>query len=114
MSLAELAKAAGIDAEYTNFKGEHTRASDEAVLQALQGLSRDLQITIERPEQARDAIAAIERARWAEIVPHVVIGWGGTIVVPFTVPATVDGPWELEITTEDGRAFTQHGRLFDL
>lgn len=114
MSLADLANAAGIDAAYTNFRGEPTRASDESVLMALQGMSRDLGIAIAGPEDAPAAIAAIERAKWAEVVPPVVIGWGGYLVVPFTVPADADGEWEVEVTTEGGRTFVQGGRLFDL
>jgi 4-alpha-glucanotransferase len=113
-SLSQLANAAGIDAEYTDYKGEPTKASDESVLAALQAMSRDLGVTIERPEQAPEAIAAIERAKWAEVVPPVVFGFGGKIVVPFTVPANTDGPWEIEVTTEGGRAFELRGQLFDL
>ncbi|MDQ3338907.1 MAG: 4-alpha-glucanotransferase [Myxococcota bacterium] len=114
MSLAELAHAAGIDAAYTNFRGEPTHASDESVLAALRALSRDLGIHVGGPADAPAAIAAIERARWAEIVPPVVIGFGGVIVVPFSVPANTDGPWEIEVTTEAGNTFAQRGLLFDL
>ena len=113
-ALRELATAAGIDAEYTNFRGEQTRASDEAVLQTMQALARDLQIVIDTPEDARTALASVVRARWSELVPSVVVGWGGVIEVPFTVPATDDAPWEIEVVTEKGRRFTAHGRLFDL
>jgi len=113
-ALTELANAAGIDAAYTNFRGEPTKASNESVLAAVHALSRDLGISLENPDDARAAIAAIERAKWTEIVPHVVIGWAGTIVVPFTVAANSDGHWEVEVTTEGGRTFAVSGRLFDL
>ena len=114
MSLTELANAAGIDAAYTNFRGQPTKASDEAVLAAIHAMSRELQISVEKPEDARAASAAIERGKWAEIVPPVVIGFGGNFVVPFRVPANADAPWEVEVTTEDGRVFTQRGKLFEL
>jgi 4-alpha-glucanotransferase len=111
VSLKALAHAAGIDAEYTNFRGEHTVASDTSVRAALAALARDLAVDVEKPTEA---LAALDRAKWLEIVPPVVYGFGGVFVVPFTVPAEDDGPWEIEVTTESGRTFTRSGRLFDL
>ena len=72
------------------------------VLAALRALAPDLRIKLDRAEDARSAIAVLERERWSEIVPPVVIGWDGALVVPFAVPAELDGDWEVEVTTEAG------------
>ena len=106
MTLTALANAAGIDAEYTNFKGEPTRASDESVRAALEAL-------LISPDDSA-SLANIQRAKWAEVVPNVVIGFGGVIVVPFNVAAAVDGTWECVVTTEGGRTWIEQGRLYDL
>ena len=113
-ALRELAKAAGLDAEYTSWRGQPTAASDEAVFATLRALAPDLGIKLERIEDAVGALAVLERERWREIVPPVVIGWDGTLVVPFSVPADLDGPWEIEVTTEAGQQVRAHGRLFEL
>lgn len=113
-ALRELAKAAGLDAEYTDFRGQPTAASDEAVLATLKALAPDLGIKLERAEDAPAAIAVLERERWRQIVPAVVVGWNGSLAVPFSVPAEPDDTWEVEVTTESGRTVKAHGRLFDL
>ncbi len=113
-SLRELAKAAGLDADYLSWRGQPASASDESVFAMLRALAPDLGIVLDRPEDAPGAIAMIERERWAEIVPPVVIGWDGAIVVPFSVPAEFDDDWEVEVTTEAGRVIRAHGRLFEL
>ena len=112
--LRELAKAVGLDAEYTNFRREQTSASDESVLAVLRALAPDLGISLQRAEDAPGALAAFERERWNEIVPPVVVGWNGTLVVPFTVPADLDTDWEVEVTAESGHTLRAHGRLFEL
>lgn len=113
-ALRELAKAAGLDVEYENWRGAPTAASDEAVFAMLRALAPDLGIELERPEDAAGAIAVLEHKRWRQIVPPVVIGWSGGLVVPFSAPAEQDGPWEVEVTTESGRTVRAHGMLFDL
>ncbi|HVK83908.1 MAG TPA: hypothetical protein VM513_07365, partial [Kofleriaceae bacterium] len=113
-ALHELAKSAGLDVEYTNWRGERTVASDDAVLATLRALAPELGIRIDAAEQATQAIAVLERERWKQIAPPVVIGWDGTIVVPFAVPADDDQPWEVEVTTESGRVVRAHGRMFEL
>src|SRR5205823_463824 len=70
-ALRDLARAAGLDPEYTSWRGETTAASDEALLQALRSLAPDLDIAIEGPDDAPAAIERLERARWQEIVPPV-------------------------------------------
>lgn len=109
-ALRDLARAAGIDSEYSSWRGEPVAASEDAVRQALHAIAPDLGIDIDKP----DAVAALERARWAEIVPSVVLAWDGTLSLPFSVPAEFDDDWECEVTTEDGGIFRAHGRLFDL
>jgi 4-alpha-glucanotransferase len=113
-ALRELANAAGIDVTYTNWRDEPTSASDESVLAALRALAPDLGIKIDRAEDAPAALGVLERERWHRLVPHVVIGWDGSIVVPFSVPAESDFEWEIEVTTESGRVVRAHGKLFDL
>ncbi len=113
-ALRELAKAAGLDVEYENWRGTRIGASDEAVFAMLRALAPDLGIELERPEDAAAAIVVLERERWKQIVPPVVIGWSGTLVVPFSARADEDGAWEIEVTTESGRTVRAHGRLFDL
>lgn len=112
--LRELANAAGIDVAYTSWRGEPASASDEAVLATLRALAPDLGIKLERADDAAGALAVLEREKWNELVPPVVIGWDGSIVVPFRVPADSDGTWEIEVTTESGRLVRARGRLFDL
>ena len=113
-TLHALANAAGIDVSYQNWRDELTFASDEAVLAALRALAPDLGIQIERIEDAAGALAVLEREKWKQIVPPVVTGWDGSIVVPLRVPAAADQDWEIEVTTESGRIVRAHGRLFDL
>src|SRR3954468_5540040 len=113
-ALRELARAAGLDADYTSFKGEQTSASDEAVFAVLRALAPDLGVKIERMDDAHAALAVLERERWRQIVPAVVIGWNANLEVPFSVPAEKDGAWEIEVTTETGRTVRASGALFDL
>src|SRR5215470_179326 len=112
--LRELAAAAGIDASYRSWRGEPVAASDEALTAALRALAPDLGVAFERAPDAPGALVALERVRWAEVVPPVVIGWDGALVVPFSVPAELDGRWEVHVTTETGRTIHARGRMYDL
>ncbi|HEX2685713.1 MAG TPA: 4-alpha-glucanotransferase, partial [Kofleriaceae bacterium] len=113
-ALRELARAAGIDPEYQGWRGDLTVSSDGALVAMLRALAPDLGIAFEAPGDAPAAVRALEFARWAEVVPPVVVGWDGELVVPFSVPAELDEPWEVEVTTEAGRTIQAHGRLFEL
>ncbi len=113
-ALRELAKAVGLDVEYANWRGEPTAASDESVFAALKALAPDLGIKLERVDDAAGAIAVLDRELWRQVVPPVVVGWNGSLVIPFSVPANRDEPWEIEVTTESGRIVRTHGTLFDL
>jgi len=108
--LRELARAAGLDPDYTSWRGEPTSASDEAVHRALQALAPDLGIDID----AHDAIAQLEVRQWSERVPPVVVAWDGELVVPIRIRADLDAPWQLEVTTESGRTYTASGTMFEL
>ncbi|HEY5923833.1 MAG TPA: 4-alpha-glucanotransferase [Kofleriaceae bacterium] len=110
MSRRELANAAGIDAEYFNWRGEATAASDESLQLALRALAPELGVDIER----HDALDALQAKRWLEVVPPVVLAWDGRLVLPFSVPAEMDLDWECEVTLEGGGIVRGHGRLFDL
>ena len=108
--LRELARAAGLDPDYTSWRGTRTSSSDEAVRQALHALAPDLGIDVE----ADDALVQLERRRWIDPVGPVVVAWDGELEVPLYVRAEVDAPWSLEVTTEDGRTFAARGMLYDL
>jgi 4-alpha-glucanotransferase len=112
--LLELARAAGLDPEYTSWRNEPAAASSEAVLAMLAMLGPELGFRCARPEDAAAALVDCERARWAELAPAVVVGWGGVVDVTFALPADRDGDWAVEITTESGRRVDAAGRLFAL
>jgi 4-alpha-glucanotransferase len=113
-ALRDLAKLAGLDPEYRSWRGDAARSSDEALSAALRTLAPDLGVVFDEPDDAPAAILALDRARWSEVVPPVVIGWDGELVVPFSVPAQLDDRWEIEVVTEAGRAIHARGRLFEL
>jgi 4-alpha-glucanotransferase len=113
-ALRQLARAVGLDADYSSWRGEPTSASDESVLAVLRALAPDLGIKLERMDDAAGAIGVLERETWRQIVPAVVVGWNGHVEVPFSVPARTDADWEVEVLTESGRTVRAHGRLFDL
>src|SRR5262245_49148916 len=108
--LHELASAAGLDPGYRSWRGDAVTASDEALTAMLRSLAPDLGIRFESADDAPAALAALERARWAQTVPPVVVGWDGEIVVPFSLPAEIDGSWEVEVATEAGQTVRAHGR----
>ncbi|TMQ12474.1 MAG: 4-alpha-glucanotransferase [Deltaproteobacteria bacterium] len=112
--LRELASAAGIDPGYQSWRGEPVTASDEALTAVLRALAPDLGVVFESADDAPGALAALARARWAEVVPPVVTGWDGELVVPFSVRADVDDAWEVEVATEAGETVRARGRLFEL
>jgi 4-alpha-glucanotransferase len=114
VSLRDLARAAGIDADYTSWRGEPTSASDEAVLAALHALAGDLDLDVSRVEDAPAVEKELARRTWAEVGPPVVVAWDGVLELPFRVPAEFDDDWEVEVTLEGGGVVRAHGRLFDL
>jgi 4-alpha-glucanotransferase len=107
--LHALARAAGLDPEYTSWRGQPVASSDEALLAAIRAIAPELDVA-----DHAAAIAELERARWREIVPPVVHGWDGALTIPFSVVADVDGAWEVEVRTEAGKTIRAHGRLFEL
>ncbi|HET7505279.1 MAG TPA: 4-alpha-glucanotransferase [Kofleriaceae bacterium] len=113
-ALSDLATAAGLDPAYVGWNGKPVVSSDEALVATLRALAPDLAIAFDSVSDAPAALAALERARWTEIVPPVVVGWEGELSVPFTVPAERDDAWEIEVATESGRTVRANGRLFEL
>jgi 4-alpha-glucanotransferase len=112
--LRDLARAAGLDPEYRSWRGEAASSSDASLIAALRALAPDLGIVFDAERDAPAAIMALDRARWTEVVPPVVIGWDGELIVPFSVPAALDDTWEVEVVTESGRTVHARGRLFEL
>src|SRR4051812_15789899 len=96
--LQALARAAGLDPEYIDWRGRPVTSSDETLRLALTALGVDLE---HRGGHAA-ALAELERQNWAEIVPPVVLAWDGELVLPFSVPAEFDDDWECTVTTEQG------------
>jgi 4-alpha-glucanotransferase len=113
-SLRDLARAAGLDPEYTSWRGVPVASSDEALVQTLQALAPGLGVAIEGADGTAAAIRELEHRRWLEIVPPVVLAWDAMLEVPFSAPAELDSDWEIEITGEHGGRHRAHGRLFDL
>ncbi|MBC7974485.1 MAG: hypothetical protein H7138_05820, partial [Myxococcales bacterium] len=113
-ALDELARAAGLDPAYRSWRGDAVRSSDESLIAALRTLAPDLGVTFESADDAPAATRALERQRWLEVVPPVVVAWNGELIVPFTVPAAIDEVWELEVVTEAGRTIAGRGTLFTL
>lgn len=93
-----------------SWRDEPVAASEEAVLAALRALGVELSGVGDAPA----ALAALEREQAREIVPPVIVGWGGALAVPFAVAPDADGAWEIEVTTERGRTVRAHGRLGEL
>jgi len=112
--LDELAIAAGIDVAYRSWRGDAQHSSDEALIAMLRALAPDLGVAFQDAADIPAALATLERTRWAEVVPPVIVAWEGDLVVSFTVPAELDDAWELEITTEAGRTIVASGRLASL
>lgn len=110
-NLRDVAHAAGIDPDYTSWRGEPTSASDDSVRAALKALVPDLGFDVLAldPEAA---VTQLERSKWAERVPPVIVAWDGELEVPFRVAAEDDADWELSVTTEDHRTLATNGRLF--
>jgi 4-alpha-glucanotransferase len=113
-ALLELARVAGLEPDYTSWRNEPTAASDQSLLAMLAMLGPELGFRCDRPEDAWAAKAACERARWAEVVPEVVVGWAGVVDVAIALPADRDGNWEVDIVTESGKRARATGRLFEL
>ena len=113
-AIDDLAHAAGIDPAYRSWRGDAVRSSDEALIATLRTLAPDLGIAFDGAHDAPAALATLERNHWREVVPPVIVAWDGDLVVAFTVPAALDGAWQLEITTESGRTIPASGALFAL
>lgn len=108
--LRAIARAAGLDLEYSNWRGEHVVATTESVEQAVAALASDLQIDVD----ADDALEQLEHRQWAEVIAPVVVAWDGELDVAIRVAADLDAAWHLEVVTEAGRSFSTRGTLFEL
>ena len=113
VDLREVARAVGIEGDYTSWRGEPTKASDEAVRAALKAMGPDLGIDLDAMDGAA-AMKALETRTWAERVPPVVVAWDGELDLRFRVAADEDRAWSIEVATEEGRSFAARGMLFEL
>jgi 4-alpha-glucanotransferase len=111
--LRDVAHAAGIDPDYTSWRGEPTSASEDSVRAALAALQPDLGIDVLGLDPDA-ALAQLELRQWSERVPPVIVAWDGELIAPLRVPADEDAGWELAVVTEDGRRFEARGQLFAL
>src|SRR3954469_11798047 len=96
VNLRDLARAAGLDPEYTSWRGQQVSSSDETLRQALASLAPDLGVDLDRD----DALDALERMKWLEVVPPVLLAWDGQLALTFNVPAEMEGDWECEVTLD--------------
>ena len=74
---------------------------------------RDLGIDARARRRAGRA-EALERERWREVVPPVVLAWDGVLVAAVRGAGRDRRRLGVEVTTEGGGAIRAHGRLFDL
>lgn len=109
-NLRAVARAAGLDVEYVNWRGEPAAASDESVRLALAALGSELGVDV----AASGALAELEARRWSEVIGPVVVAWDGALEVPIRVEADRDAPWHLDVAIEDGRTYAARGSLFEL
>ena len=112
--LRVLARAAGLDPDYTSWRGEPTSSSDEALRQTLVALAPGLGFAPEQLARPAELARELDARRWREVVAPVVLAWDAMLDLPFAVPAEDDDDWELEVELEGGGRVRAHGRLFDL
>ena len=118
-TLRELARAAGIEHVYRGWDGQPVGASAAA----LRAVLAELGVHVADAAREHDALAALEREHWREVVPPVLVAWsdaasgagkrGLWLDVPMRVPADLDVACELELTTEGGAVARVTGRLFE-
>ena len=113
-TLIALARAAGLEPEYTGWDGSAAGTSDDSLVAMLTALAGDLGFKFAGVEDADTALAQLEHHQWAETVPQVCVGFGGELVVPFAVVADTDAEWWVEVTTERGTVIEASGTLFAL
>lgn len=113
-ALELLADAAGVDPAYKSWRGDAAVASDEALIATLRALAPDLGIELAGPDDAEAALVALRAVQAREVVPPVIVAWGGALAVPFAVPADRDAAWAIELVLETGRVVRGEGTLFTL
>jgi 4-alpha-glucanotransferase len=85
--LQQLAAAHGVATSYEDWSGKPVAVSESAVVAALAALDVDAST----PRAIADALEAVEAARWAEVLPPVVVvTQGGEVVVRGTSAPSVD------------------------
>jgi 4-alpha-glucanotransferase len=109
--LAQLASRLGLETQYWSWRGDPVVAGPDALLAAIRGLGHD----VRSPDDAIDALAAVDAAFWAETAPPVVVAWDGAVLhLPLRVQADLDGDWQIAIELHSGRREGHRGRLFPL
>jgi alpha-1,4-glucan:alpha-1,4-glucan 6-glycosyltransferase/4-alpha-glucanotransferase len=109
--LRALAEQHGLQASYIDIHGSHREGSAERLTQVL----RALDVPLEGPEHAGEALGAAHRAHWNRAIDEVVVAWEGQGTAALRTSATVgDAAYELTVTTEDGKIVTRRGTLAEL
>jgi 4-alpha-glucanotransferase len=109
--LAELCRRVGVELGFWHVKGHWVAARPEALCAVLRALGHDLG----GPDDAHAALAAHDRAVWAELTPPVAAVHGGNgAALGLRVPAAAVGEVVVAITREDGERYELATRLEEL
>ncbi|WP_428265943.1 4-alpha-glucanotransferase [Haliangium sp.] len=109
--LNALAESVGVLTQYHDYKGVLRQAAPEAIVQVLQTLG----VEISGPDDAIAARARHHRKSWSELVPPCAVVWDqGPVTLDLRVPASVDGPYVVELHLASGETRRIEGRLGEL
>lgn len=96
-TLTQLAEHYGISTDFWDWKGNHTKISEDSIITALGALDVD----VSSPELAEAALAEAELKPWRQVVPPCVVT-ENTKQTEFKVHVPAGQPVEVIIKTEDG------------
>jgi 4-alpha-glucanotransferase len=94
-ALGSLAKAMGVHTHYTDGLGRPVAVAPETLLRVCAALGAP----VARPADAAEALRAHRQAESSEVLPPVLVAWGGALP-PLAVSG--DGPVDAELLLEDG------------
>lgn len=109
--LETLAASVGVLTKYHTWKGGIHEARPEVLLQVLQTLG----LEIAGVDDAPAALQARQRHLWQELVPPCTVAWGeDDASLVLRLPASVGGPFSIDVTFESGDTRRIDGRLEDI